>query len=88
MTLPETLDVKFEIDIEGTLKPWDKDEITTEQIAALGGWDPSLGVIFIDEQDGSERVLDPGEVVKLTPGIQFAKNVRFKRGSWRASAST
>lgn len=80
MTLPEKLDIKYEIDIEGTLKPWDEDQITTEQIAALGGWDPSLGVIRIDEHDGSERVLDPKEVVKLTPGIQFAKNVKFKRG--------
>ena len=80
MTLPETLDIKFEIDIEGELKPWSEDHITTEEIAALGSWDPSLGVIRIDELDGSERVLDPEEVVKLSPGIQFAKNVKFKRG--------
>ena len=80
MTLPEVVEVKYEIDIEGTLKPWYEDHITTEQIAALGGWDPALGVILIDEEDGSERTLKPEEVVKLTPGIQFAKNVKFKRG--------
>ena len=30
---------KYTIDIEGTSYPWDKDTITTEEIASLGGWD-------------------------------------------------
>ena len=30
---------KYEVDIEGAFKPWDKDTITTEEVAALGGWD-------------------------------------------------
>lgn len=34
---------KFFLDIEGVLKEWDKDTVTTEEIIALGGWDPSLG---------------------------------------------
>ena len=29
---------KFSLDIEGALKPWYQDTITTEQIAELGGW--------------------------------------------------
>ena len=41
-------DPKFEIDIEGALKPWYKDTITTEEIADLGGWDVSEGVVQID----------------------------------------
>ncbi len=70
---------KFTLDIEGTLKPWDEDTITTEQIAALGGWDASLGVLLIDK-DNNERTLLPGEVIELKPGMGFSKKVRFRRG--------
>ncbi len=70
---------KFTLDIEGTLKPWDKDTITTEEIIALGGWDPSQGAIMID-QDQNERTLQPGQVIELKPGLGFSKKVKFKRG--------
>ena len=70
---------KYEIDIEGAFKPWDKDTITTEEIAILGGWEPSIGVIEINE-DQTERTLQPGEVIKLEPGLAFAKKIRFQRG--------
>jgi hypothetical protein len=70
---------KFTLDIEGVLTPWDEDTITTEQIAALGGWDVSLGVLLIDK-DNNERTLRPGEVVELKPGMGFSKKVRFRRG--------
>jgi hypothetical protein len=70
---------KFTLDIEGTLKPWDSDTITTEQIATLGGWDPALGVLLIDK-DNNERTLSPCQVVDLKPGMGFSKKVRFRRG--------
>lgn len=70
---------KFTIDIEGNLKPWDKDTITTEEIINLGGWDPSQGAILIDK-DNNERNLQPGEIVELKPGMGFSKKIRFKRG--------
>ena len=70
---------KFSLDIEGALKPWYQDTITTEQIAEHGGWDVSLGVLLIDE-DNNERTLQPSEVVKLEPGLGFSKKVRFRRG--------
>lgn len=70
---------KFFIDVEGTMKPWDKDTITTEEIIALGGWDASQGAILIDK-DNNERTLKPGEVVEVKPGQGFAKKIRFKRG--------
>ena len=70
---------KFTLDIEGMLKPWDDDTITTEQIAALGGWDVSLGVLMIDK-DNNERTLRPGEIIELKPGMGFSKKVRFRRG--------
>ena len=70
---------KFCLDMEGTLKPWYESTITTEQIIALGGWDPSLGAVLIDA-DNNERTLAPGETVELKPGMAFSKKIRFKRG--------
>ena len=70
---------KFVLDIEGVLKPWDKDTITTEEIIELGGWDPALGAILIDK-DNNERTLQSDEVIELKPGMGFAKKVRFRRG--------
>lgn len=70
---------KFQIDIEGTIHDWDHDTITTEDIARLGGWDPSMGVIEIDKEN-NERTLAAGEVVELKPGHGFSKKVKFKRG--------
>lgn len=70
---------EFFVDIEGVLKPWDKDTITTEEVIGLGGWDPSLGAVLIDK-DNNEHTLQPGEVVELKPGMAFSKKVRFRRG--------
>ena len=57
-----------------------QDTITTEQIANLGGWDASLGVIMIDLKNDGERTLQPGETLELQPGKGFSKKVRFERG--------
>lgn len=70
---------KYVVDIEGQNFPWEQETITTEQIAKLGGWDLSQGVVLIDK-DNNERQLKPGEVVELKPGQGFAKKVRFRRG--------
>lgn len=68
------------INIEGLgLVEWDRDTITTEEIANLGGWSPSQGVIEIDV-DNNERQLAPNEVVHLKPGQGFGKKHRWKRG--------
>ncbi len=71
---------KFFVDTEGTIHPWPQSTITTEEIAKLGGWDASQGVIEIDS-DNNEHTLQPGQVVELKPGQGFSKKVRFKRGS-------
>jgi len=70
---------KFFLDIEGMLRPWDRDTITTEEIINLGGWDPAQGAILIDK-DNNERTLKPGETIELKPGMGFSKKVHFKRG--------
>ena len=72
---------KFTLDIEGQLIPWDHDTITIEQIAELGRWDISEGVVVIDLRDNTERTLAPtSEPVELRPGLGFSKRIRFKRG--------
>ncbi len=80
MAQDKTPGPKFVLDVEGDLIPWDFDNITTEQVAGLGGWDISLGVILIDLKENTERTLAPGESVQLKPGMGFSKKVRFKRG--------
>ena len=65
--------------IEDQTYPWPQDAISTEEIAALGSWDVSQGVIEVDD-DQNERTLQPGEVVKLRPDISFGKKLHFKRG--------
>ena len=70
---------KFFLCIEGREYPWSEPTITTEQIAQLGGWDPSIGVIAVD-RDNNERTLAPGEVVELKPGRGFGKKHVWKRG--------
>jgi hypothetical protein len=77
--MSEGHDATHHIDIEGVVKPWDKDIITTEEIISLGGWDKSQGAIVIDK-DNNERQLNPREVIELKPGMGFGKKVRFKRG--------
>ena len=72
---------KYFLDIGGKVIPWDHETITTEQIAQLGGWAASQGVIMIDLKDNTERTLKPGEVVELKPGLGFSKKIRWKRGA-------
>lgn len=69
----------FILCIENTTHLWPKSTITTEQIAALGGWDPAQGVIEVD-RDQNERQLAPGEVITLKPGVSYGKKLRWKRG--------
>jgi hypothetical protein len=70
---------KFYVDIECRIHHWTVSTITTEQIAELGGWEVSAGVIEIDNGN-NERTLQPGQVVHLEPGMSFSKKVRWKRG--------
>lgn len=70
---------KYTLNIEGREIPWESGTITTEQIAELGGWDVSQGVIEVDK-DNNERTLAPGEVVDIKPGQGFGKKHKWKRG--------
>ena len=70
---------KYVLNIEGKLYGWDDEKITAKEIAELGGWDVSAGVVEIDE-DNVERTLKPDEAVYLKPGIEFGRKLRWKRG--------
>ena len=70
---------KYTLMIEGEEFPWHQDTITTEQIATLGGWDMSQGVIEVDK-DNNERTLTPNEVIEIKPGQGFGKKHIWKRG--------
>ncbi len=70
---------KYLLNIEGNDIPWDQDTITTEQIAELGDWDISQGVIEVDK-DNNERTLAPGEIIEIKPGQGFGKKHQWKRG--------
>lgn len=72
-------DLLIRVCIEDKTYPWLRDTITTEEIAQLGGWDISQGVIEVDEEQ-NERNLEPNEVIKLRPGLAFGKKLCFKRG--------
>jgi hypothetical protein len=77
----------FSMLIEGRKKGWHKETITTEEIAFLGGWEVSVGVIEVSE-DNSERTLAPGEQIRLEHHEHhhehhhksFGKKHRWKRG--------
>ena len=59
---------------------WPEPTITTEQIAELGGWDPSLGVQQIDRATNEARTLKPGEAIDLKDLKTFAKKIGWRRG--------
>jgi len=69
----------FRLVIEGKYYRWSQPTITREQIAELGGWNASEGVVQIDA-DQNEVTLNPGQVVTLDPGCSFGKKIRWKRG--------
>ena len=73
---------KFQLDVEGELKPWDKDTITTEEIIALGGWDASQGAIVIDigintiqETDGSVTLVGDVDTASVEPVVEAVSPV-------------
>ncbi len=59
---------------------WPKPTIITEQIAELGGWDPSEGVQQIDLATNEARTLEPGAIVDLKEIKTFAKKIGWRRG--------
>jgi hypothetical protein len=70
----------FVLCIEGKEHVWFEATITTEQIAQLGGWEPSQGVQQIDIATNEAHTLKPEEVVDLKDHRHFAKKIGWRRG--------
>ena len=70
----------FVLWIEGVEFQRPKPTITAEQIAKLGGWEPSVGVQQIDQDTNEARTLKPGEIVDLKNIKTFAKKIGWRRG--------
>lgn len=71
---------KYEVNIEGTIYPWNRDEITVPEIRTLGSIPPGTPVEMIDLQTNVQRTLAEMEVVHLNPGLGFSKKTQFRRG--------
>lgn len=74
-----TVQRAFTICIEGESYSWPKETIMAREIAQLGGWDISEGVVEIDN-DQNEHTLQPDQIIHLRAGIKFCKKQRFRRG--------
>ena len=70
---------EFTLCIEDKEYCWPKRTITTEEIAELGGWGPSEGVIEVDAEQ-NERQLAPHEVITIKPGLAYGKKICWRRG--------
>jgi Multiubiquitin len=71
---------KYEVNIEGVVRPWDEPTITVPEIRELGGLPGGQPVLEVNLRDNTERTLAEDEIVELKPGHGFAKKVGFKRG--------
>lgn len=71
---------QFEVNIEGTIHPWNRDEITVPEIRTLGGIPTGTPIEMIDLETNTQRTLVETEVVELKPGLGFAKKTQFRRG--------
>ena len=70
----------FPLCIEGARFQWPSPTITTEEIAKLGGWEPSEGVQWVDLATNEVRTLKAGETVDLRSVSNFVKKIGFRRG--------
>lgn len=70
----------YYLNIEDNVLPWNSPTISREEIAELGGWQSSQGVVEIDLKSNETRTLAPGEVVELKPGKGFSKKHLWRRG--------
>jgi hypothetical protein len=71
----------YEVNIEGTIHPWPKREITVPEIRTLGGLPKNEPVLEVHLETNVEKTLSNDAVVELRPGMGYSKRIEFKRGS-------
>lgn len=69
----------FVFDVDGDTHKHDRPRISGAEIMELANIDPLVGLIQCFE-DGSQKTVDPDDVIKLVPKPQFRRRPRFKRG--------
>jgi len=72
---------KYEVNLDGEIREWDKSTISVAEIRGLAGWGNDQPVVIVDLKTNEERDLREGDVVDLKPGQGFSKKIKFKRGS-------
>ena len=71
---------KFEINIEGSIYPWDSPVITAADLRSLAGIPADQPMLEVNLKTNEERTLNEGELIELKHGHGFAKKVRYQRG--------
>lgn len=71
---------KYELNIEGTVREWDRETITLAELRTLGGFGPDQEMIEIELKTNQETVLSDAAPIELKSGKGYAKKVEFKRG--------
>jgi hypothetical protein len=71
---------KYEINIEGTIYPWNQPTITVPELRALAGIPAGQEMVEIDLATNVEQTLPEDAVIHLEPGKGYAKKVRYQRG--------
>ena len=56
---------KYQVDIEGTHYPWDRDTITAADIRRLAGFPNDVPVIEVDLKTNAQRTLSETEEVEV-----------------------
>lgn len=72
---------KYEVNLDGDIREWDKSTISVAEIRGLAGWGNDQPVLIVDLKTNEERDLHEDETVELKPGQGFSKKIKFKRGS-------
>jgi hypothetical protein len=71
---------KYEINIEGTIYPWDSSTITVPELRALAQIPADQEMLEVDLATNEEHTLPENAVIELQPGKGYAKKVRYQRG--------
>ena len=80
MTTAEAHGPKYDINIEGTIYPWNSPTITVPQLRELAGIPSDQQMMEVNLQTNEERTLPDDAVIELQPGMGYAKKVRYQRG--------
>lgn len=74
---------QYEVNVEGTIHPWDKGTISVPEIRRLGGFPPDAPVVAVDLTDNSQTPLPEDavhDVVAIEAGKPLVKRTSFNRG--------